>query len=123
MPPMGKELQRPPETPESIAIREVENYIEKVEKSTENSVSDNQNTQQGGVTPNVSDLVNRPISVPKIDPNLKKIVLPLTEKDIVAGFKSNVFEGIRWLSEWCVMMIRKYPGRVFYSSSKENTYD
>jgi hypothetical protein len=120
---MGKELQRPPETPESIAIREVENYIEKVEKSTENSVSDNQNTQQGGVTPNVSDLVNRPISVPKIDPNLKKIVLPLTEKDIVAGFKSNVFEGIRWLSEWCVMMIRKYPGRVFYSSSKENTYD
>lgn len=122
MPPIGKELQSPIESPESVATREVENYIEKVEKSTETTLKDNQNTKQ---VASVSDVMqaSRPSAVPTVDPNVKKIVLPLTEKDIVSGFKSSVFDGIRWLSEWCVMMIKKYPGRVFYSSSKDSTYD
>ena len=106
MPPMGKELQRPIDTPESIAVKEVENYIEKVERSTETSLKDNQGSQPGA---GVSDLTltNKPLSSPPVDPNIKKIVLPLTEKDIVSGFKGNVVEGIRWLSEWCVMMLKK----------------
>lgn len=123
MPPIGKELGRAIDTPESLAVREVESYIEKVEKSTESTIKDNQNNQVGNAT--VVDQVqgNKTLTPLVTDPNLKKIVLPLTEGDIVQGFKGNVFQGIRWLSEWCVMMIKKYPGRVFYSTPKEQGYD
>ncbi len=116
MPPIGKELERPIDTPEAIAIREVENYIEKVETSTEKSVSDNKNSQSdlsGGSNDQVVAVAQKPITTNL--PAAKPIVLPLNESGVVLGLKENIFSGVRWLSEWCVMMIKKYPGRVFYS--------
>lgn len=119
MPPIGKELERLVESPEATAVREVESYIEKIEKQTEKTIQDKQGNQTV-----VSDLSTRGQSddVKKSAvavADVKKIVLPLSETDIMTGFKSGVFEGLRWLSEWCVMMIKKYPGRVFYSPKKQ----
>ncbi len=123
MPLPGKEIERSIGTSaEEVAMREVEHYIEKVERSTEKSDdSQNQNTskpdpQQTSSTQ--SYVVSQQTNV--VAP--KKIVLPVSETDLSVGLKQKTSTGFRWLSEWCVMMIKKYPGRVFYSPSASN-YD
>ncbi len=121
MPPIGKELERPIDSPEAVAVREVESYIEKVEKSTERSIQDSQGSQDHTDDTGVSAVANSaPKNNPVSDIPVKQIVLPLNEPGVILGLKANVYSGIRWLSEWCVMMIKKYPGRVFYSPSNEN---
>ena len=47
-------------------------------------------------------------------PDEAEIVLPLTEGEMKTGLKSKVSNSLRWLAEWSVMIIKKYPGRVFY---------
>lgn len=114
---MGKEIERPLNTPEAVAVQEVESYIEKVEKSTENSAQDSSANKQNA-NPSTDDVgIKTPPSgsLPVDHVAKKKIVLPLTEQTINDGLKDDVASGFKWLSEWCVMMIKKYPGRVFYS--------
>lgn len=42
------------------------------------------------------------------------IVLPMTQNEMEEGLHQKVWKSVRWASEWCLMMIKKYPGRVFY---------
>lgn len=54
-------------------------------------------------------------------PQAKKpqITLPLTKIGLVAGLKKGLEEATRWLAEWCFRLIKMYPGRVWFKSSKE----
>jgi len=46
-----------------------------------------------------------------------KIVLPLDKEELIFGLKQKVSEAIRWLSEWCMRIIKMNPERVTF---KEN---
>lgn len=46
----------------------------------------------------------------------KPIPLPTTKRTIQAGLQAKVSESIRWLSEWCLRVIKKFKGRVIYSN-------
>lgn len=121
--PYSKEQSLVNQNPEvdEVALKEVENYIEKVERQTEKSAADNNGLQNNvGVRPSVND-TQTPILVGVADKKLEPIVLPITQKMLEVGLKDNPTSGFKWLAEWCLMMIRKYPNRVFYSSS--NTHE
>lgn len=47
-----------------------------------------------------------------------QIVLPLTHQGVVTGLKAGVGKSVMWLATWCVRVIKKFRGRVVYSSSK-----
>lgn len=114
MPALGKEIERQL-TPDEIALREIEGYLDKVEHQTETQrpqVSPPQNSQTGPVGPFATSAPPLAGQTSTVSP--AKIVLPLNQPDIEFGLRKGVIEGLRWLSEWCVMMIKKYPGRVFY---------
>ena len=117
MPVLGKETERL-YVPDEVATKEVENYVERVEKQTEQYVPDdpnksnpqpNQLMQSGQVkTSGGMSGVQKP-----------NIVLPLDQNGVTFGLRAKVSLGVKWLAEWCVMMIKKYPGRVFYSPSRQ----
>lgn len=99
-------------------VPEPQGYIEEVESKGE-LVTD----QGSGLRPAPS---TTPVPPPVIDDGGQvvlqaansgkktKIVLPLTEVELKQGLHHKVFDGFRWLAEWCNWMIKKYPGRVFY---------
>lgn len=117
MPVLGKEFEEKKPSAEEIAAQEVEGYIEKIEKQAE-------------VKPPVPSPVQPAPSTtaapaPVIDETGKvimqsstgvkpTIVLPLDEEQIRTGLHHKIIDGIRWLAEWCILIIKKYPGRVFY---------
>lgn len=120
MPAMGKEQERPL-TPDEIALREIQGYIDKVERQAETKQPQVAQTQpQPVVTPQLPQKEDKGMAqfVPVIQK--PKIVLPINQTEMEYGLKQNVLNGVRWLSEWCVMMIKKYPGRVFYSRPEAN---
>lgn len=117
--PYNKEREWQPNVDE-VALREVESYVEKIEKQTETSISDDKNNNSSNVP-----LVSQKGQSSNTNQNdlsaKKKIVLPIVESEVVDGLKAKPSLGLKWLSEWCLMMIKKYPGRVFYSPSR--TYE
>lgn len=104
-------------TPEEIAVKEIDTYLEKVEKKPEIDED-----VAGLVKPVVSGQVQlpKPISddqgqvVLQAVPDEPEIDLPLTESEVREGLHHQVVDAFRWLAEFCVMIIKKYPGRVFY---------
>ncbi len=110
-------------TIDEIALGEVENYVEKVEGSTERTMSDNQNqqTQSNQSQQQNQVMLNSVAGSSTIKQDTKKIVLPIDEPVMYFGLRSSPSVGIKWLAEWCLMMIKKYPGRVFYSPT--SNYD
>ena len=117
MPPVGKEIE-PQKSFDELATREVEGYIDRVEKQIEKPADNSQQTQS---QPTQQAVVTAPVDMGKMvaaqfaiqdRPN---IVLPLNKKEIEDGEKHKVSDSIKWLSTWCIYMIKKYPGRVFYS--------
>ncbi len=120
MPALGKEIERQL-TSDELALREIQGYIDRVERQVETQQPQIVKPQQAQV--NTSTLLGPSIkNMPGVAPiNTKqKITLPLDQVGVESGLKSDVIEGVRWLSEWCVMMIKKYPGRVFYMSKNSN---
>lgn len=119
MPAVGKEIERP-------SIVEVDNtpaeqigYVEKVEKQVETLQRASTQPQQPQInnqtpTGDMGKIVSAQFAV-QTKPN---ITLPMDEKEVAEGLHHKVWEGVRWASEWCVMMIKKYPGRVFYLPSE-----
>lgn len=103
---------------EEQAIREVEGYIEQLEKKTEIGGGDsNQNKPQidpTAIQSNVSNDMGKAVMQAASAIGKKKIVLPLNQEEVKQGLHRQMLEGARWLAEWCVFMIKKYPGRVFY---------
>ncbi len=102
---------------DEIALAEVDNYIEKVEGSTERTISDSQNQQfhTAGVQQQSTIGQKKVLVVDGKQSKTEKILLPIDEKLMSLGLRSRPTLGIKWLAEWCLMMIKKYPGRVFYS--------
>lgn len=45
-----------------------------------------------------------------------KIVLPLDKDELVWGLKQKVSEAIKWLSEWCLRVIKMNPEKVTFKS-------
>jgi hypothetical protein len=116
MPAVGKEIERPL-TPEVVtAPIEQVGYVEKVEKQVETQQAANTQPQQPVVKKNstsddMGKIVSAQFAAQQTKPN---ITLPMDQEEISEGLHHRVWEGVRWASEWCVMMIKKYPGRVFY---------
>ncbi len=54
-------------------------------------------------------------------PSKPKIVLPLDDQGIKQGLKKRVVESFRWLVEWCMRVIKMFPGRVAYQKPQAGT--
>jgi len=115
----GKEFEERKLTPEEVAAAEVEGYIEKIEKQAEKSALPTPMTNAPATTPppapvydDMGKVVMQSAKAGKI-----KIVLPLDEEGVRRGLHHKVIDGIRWLAEWSVYIIKKYPGRVFYKGT------
>ncbi len=117
MPVMGKELE-PKSEAERLAATEVEGYIEKIEKQAETKPP---STSQPPPTTSSSPTDDAAKKVMGMMPKLQKqtIILPLDEEEVKRGLHHKVLDAIRWLAEWSVYMIKKYPGRVFYRPKQQ----
>ena len=51
-------------------------------------------------------------------PQSVSVVLPLTKNGLERGLHLKVVDSLRWLSEWCVRIIKKFPGKVLYRRVK-----
>lgn len=114
MPAVGKEIERPL-TPE-IATQPTEQvgYVEKVEKQVETQQSTNTQPQQPQEKKAVVNDMGKIVSAQFAIETKPNITLPMSREEVVEGLHQKIWKGVRWASEWCVMMIKKYPGRVFY---------
>lgn len=119
MPAVGKEVEQtltPEITTQNI---EPEGYVERVEKRVENAQPSGGVVKQTKPSTDVpvvdmGKLVSSQLAV-ETKPN---IILPLGKQEVVEGLHHSVYEGVRWAAEWCLEMIKKYPGRVFYLPPK-----
>jgi hypothetical protein len=111
---MGKEAE-PKTEAERLAAIEVEGYIEKIERQAETKppTVGAPSPQPTAGTTLADDAAKKAMSM---SPALQKqtIVLPLDEDGIKRGLHHKIIDGLRWLAEWSLYMIKKYPGRVFY---------
>jgi len=79
------EVTRVEEVPANIEeekLKEAEGYIEKIEKEAELVV-------EGAAAP-----------------QQPKVTLPLTDDQIKKGLHHKIWEGIRWLAEWCLRQLK-----------------
>jgi hypothetical protein len=92
------------QTPDMIMPREVETWMEKLEKDQ---------TQQQ----TVNDTQGQPLIQPTapVDP---KVVLPVTRATFAQGFKKTVEEAGKWLSVFIFRLIKMKKGKVTF---KEET--
>ncbi len=109
---MGKELE-PKISPDELAAREVDGYIGRIERQAEAKPPTQITTSQPTVAMSAADAAKKAMAVgPKAAK--QQIVLPLDEEELRRGLHHKVWDAIRWLAEWSIYMIKKYPGRVFY---------
>lgn len=85
---------------ELVLPREVESWMERVEKDTTQLTT-------------VSDQNGQPILTPAA-PSNPKIQLPVTRKTFVAGFKKAIDETGRWLTAWIFRLIKIKKGQVVF---------
>lgn len=117
---IGTELEKKPSA-EEVAAREVEGYLEKIEKQAETKPP-----QALPLTPAPATTATPPpvyddmgvVVMKSAKTGKAKIVLPLTEEEIRKGLHHKIIDGLRWLAEWSIYIIKKYPGRVFYRGPK-----
>lgn len=97
------------EAAEMVEIREhevspeVAEYVEKVDK-------ENLELERPVVHEGV------PVVSPPQGMTEEAIVLPMSQASMSRGLQAKVTSSARWLAEWCGMIIKKFKGRVFYSS-------
>lgn len=90
-----KEVEEIVEIPVEPEVgKEVEGYIEKVEKAAE-------------LKQPVVDDYTQQILIGSANPQQPQVILPLTDDQIQQGLHHKVWEGIRWLAEWCVRQMKK----------------
>ncbi|HOX96521.1 MAG TPA: hypothetical protein PLI45_04030 [Candidatus Woesebacteria bacterium] len=116
MPAVGKEIERPISQETVVQPVEQSSYVEKVEKQVETQQQANIQPQQPKKTSLNTDDMGKVVSAQFAVQTKPQITLPLNQQQMNAGLHQGVWKGIRWASEWCLMMIKKYPGRVFYLS-------
>jgi len=81
--------------------KEVEGYVEKVEKAAELK------------TPITDDYTGQVLMKPA-QPQDTTVTLPLTEEQVRDGLHHKVLDSFRWLAEWCVRQIKMLHGKVRY---------
>jgi len=115
MPVVGKEIQHPLTPSETAQPVEQMVYTEKVEKQAEIQPSTTTQPQQlQDQSPDQADDMGKIVSAQFAIQMKQNITLPMSQQEVVEGLHQKIWKGVRWASEWCVMMIKKYPGRVFY---------
>ena len=114
---MGKELE-PKVSPDELAAREVEGYIGRIEKQAETKPPTQVTAGQPTVAMSAVDAAKKAMAVGPRRPK-QQIVLPLDEDGVRRGLHHKVWDAIRWLAEWSIYMIKKYPGRVFYPARRD----
>lgn len=93
-------VDREPAVPEDL---EQQGYIEQVERKAERDL------------PAVPiDDHGQPLVVKADDQQAEPIVLPVTKEEFEKGIHEDLWSNLRWLTEWCLYVIRKYGGRVFF---------
>ncbi|MBU1200478.1 hypothetical protein KJ953_02980 [Patescibacteria group bacterium] len=115
MPVMQEKEPRIPTTEEQ-ALQEVDGYIERVEKQAETKkpAGPLQPAKPSDDDLQVSDDAGNVVMQAAQQKKEIKIILPLGEEEVRNGLHHKIFDAVRWLAEWCVMIIKKYPGKVFY---------
>jgi hypothetical protein len=98
------------------ALKEVEGYVERVEKQMEIKKPSNplQPSSVKTPAPKVQDDFGNVVMQAAQKQVKAKIILPMDEIEVKEGLHHKIIDAARWLAEWCVLMIKKYPGRVFY---------
>lgn len=81
--------------------KEVAGWMEKLEKG------DTQLSQP--VTDDYGQIL-----VQSAAPQQAKITLPLDDSQLKSGLGQTVVNSIRWLAEWCLRLLKMWPGRVEY---------
>jgi len=122
MPIPGKEIEHRPDL-DQVAMREVEGYVERIEKQVEAQNQQQQSPQiPTATTPKTAFTDMGSVVTAQFAAVTKpNIVLPLNQTQIEEGLHRKIIDGVAWLAEWCVMMIKKYPGRVFYMPPNQRT--
>lgn len=90
---------------EEHELKEVEGYIEKIEKDAELS------------SPVIDDYTQQ-VLLKSANPQNVEVVLPLTETQVQQGLHHKVWEAITWLATWCLRQVKISPGRVKYKQEK-----
>lgn len=85
-------VEEVPENVEEEKLKEAEGYIEKVEKEAE-------------LAKPVVDDYTKQVLVGSASQK-PKVTLPLTEDQIKKGLHHKIWEGIRWLAEWCARQLK-----------------
>ncbi len=114
----AKEQQPVGVTAEQAAAQQVETYLEEVEKKPEVDASIRQTLQPApaGQPPLTSPIRDAQGQILLQNSELEPIVLPLGKEALEGGLHHRLMDSVRWLSEQCVMLIKKYPGRVFFKT-------
>ncbi len=90
------------EVREPEVAKEVEGWVEKLEKGEDTQLPKPVVDDYGQV------LVQAAVT------QKPKIVLPLDVNQVTSGLGQKVGNSIRWLAEWCVRLLKMWPGRVRY---------
>lgn len=91
-----KKVSEVGEIPENVEVekhKELEGYVEKVERDPERAKAA------------VADYVKQ-VGMGAGGPTNPKITIPLTDDQIKLGLHHKVWEAIRWLAEWCVRRMK-----------------
>jgi hypothetical protein len=88
--------------------KELEGWLEKLEKGENIQLSQPVTDDYGQIL------------VQAAAPQKPKIILPLDEQGVSLGITKKISESIRWLAEWCLRLIKMWPGRVEYDSKLKN---
>ena len=115
--PVGKEfIERTPSSSEKAAvseikepepIKEVEGWVEKVEKGE--SI-----TLPTPITDDYGQILMQSAGAVK-----PKITLPMDFDEVENGLKQKVVASVRWLAEWCLRLLKMIPDRVQYNKVKQ----
>ncbi|MDO8452514.1 MAG: hypothetical protein Q7S79_02060 [bacterium] len=82
-------------------LSKLEGYLEQIEQQKGSAVTDD--AGKPALTPTGDDKVT--------------ITLPLTEDQVRDGLHHKIIDSVRWLAEWCILVIKKAHGvgvRVIY---------
>lgn len=82
---------------------EVEGWLEKLEKEDTNLQQPVVNQQTGQIV--LDDTQSQ---------GGFKVVLPLTKDEIEKGLHHKMIDGLRWLAEWCLRLIKMFGNKVAY---------
>lgn len=93
------------ELKEGEVPKEIETYLEKIEK-------------EHYLTRPLTDDSGRALASPPA-PQQPKIVLPITRKAFLWGLHRPVVDSIRWLAEWIKRLLKIFPGQIAFKEAKD----